>query len=214
MDGRNPTPVDRWFIPLFIGFQPSKVVQDFFHQQLETINQLFSSSSSSSSSDSSSSRSSGMPSSADTRPLGSHRLRHIPDDNFRKMSSPERQQKAKHTTVFNGLNSSTMTPFYWAPGPAQSSRWGEFRWCPCCESYTWMGRSPCQCCWAVLTWTRKNEKMETSPSLPLRFFSENPAGNYVSCSMESNVFCRCSHHPLNWRSAKNQVPTYSINILV
>ena len=33
VDGRNPTPVDRWFIPLFIGFQPSKVVQDFFHQQ-------------------------------------------------------------------------------------------------------------------------------------------------------------------------------------
>ena len=30
-DGRNPAPVDRWFIPLFIGFQPSKVVQDFFH---------------------------------------------------------------------------------------------------------------------------------------------------------------------------------------
>ena len=29
---RNPAPVDRWFIPLFIGFQlfqPSKVVQDF-----------------------------------------------------------------------------------------------------------------------------------------------------------------------------------------
>ena len=31
LDGRNPAPVDRWFIPLFIGFQPSKVVQDFFH---------------------------------------------------------------------------------------------------------------------------------------------------------------------------------------
>ena len=29
-DGRNLAPVDR-FIPLFIGFQPSKVVQDFFH---------------------------------------------------------------------------------------------------------------------------------------------------------------------------------------
>ena len=29
--GRNPAPVDRWFIPLFVGFQPSKVVQDFFH---------------------------------------------------------------------------------------------------------------------------------------------------------------------------------------
>ena len=33
VDGRNPTPVDRWFIPLVIGFQPSKVVQDFFHPQ-------------------------------------------------------------------------------------------------------------------------------------------------------------------------------------
>ena len=26
MDGRNPAPVDRRFIPLFFGFQPSKVV--------------------------------------------------------------------------------------------------------------------------------------------------------------------------------------------
>ena len=33
VDGRNPAPVDRWFIPLFLGFQPSKVVQDFFHPQ-------------------------------------------------------------------------------------------------------------------------------------------------------------------------------------
>ena len=33
VDGRNPAPVDRWFIPLFIGFQTSKVVQDFFHPQ-------------------------------------------------------------------------------------------------------------------------------------------------------------------------------------
>ena len=24
---------DRWFIPLFMGFQPSKVVPDFFHPQ-------------------------------------------------------------------------------------------------------------------------------------------------------------------------------------
>jgi hypothetical protein len=23
VDGKNPAPVDRWFIPLFIGFQPS-----------------------------------------------------------------------------------------------------------------------------------------------------------------------------------------------
>jgi hypothetical protein len=33
VDRRNPAPVDRWFIPLIIGFQPSKVVQDFFHPQ-------------------------------------------------------------------------------------------------------------------------------------------------------------------------------------
>ena len=37
VDGRNPAPVDRWFIQLsyylYIGFQPSKVVQDFFHPQ-------------------------------------------------------------------------------------------------------------------------------------------------------------------------------------
>ena len=25
VDGRNPAPVDRWFIPLFIGFQPSSI---------------------------------------------------------------------------------------------------------------------------------------------------------------------------------------------
>ena len=33
VDGRNPASVDRWFIPSCIGFQPSKVVQDFFHPQ-------------------------------------------------------------------------------------------------------------------------------------------------------------------------------------
>jgi len=33
VDGRNLATVDRWFIPLFIGFQPSMVVQDFFHPQ-------------------------------------------------------------------------------------------------------------------------------------------------------------------------------------
>jgi hypothetical protein len=33
VDGRNPAPVDRWFIPLFIGFPPSKVMQDFFNPQ-------------------------------------------------------------------------------------------------------------------------------------------------------------------------------------
>ena len=40
VDGRNPAPVDRfdrWFIPLFIGFQPSKVVQDFFHPQYHSL---------------------------------------------------------------------------------------------------------------------------------------------------------------------------------
>jgi len=31
--GRNPAPVHRCFIPLFIGFLPSQVVQDFFHPQ-------------------------------------------------------------------------------------------------------------------------------------------------------------------------------------
>ena len=31
MDGRNPAPVDCLLFPVFIGFQPSKVVQDFFH---------------------------------------------------------------------------------------------------------------------------------------------------------------------------------------
>ena len=36
VDGRNPAPVDRWRIPFFIGSQPSKVVQDFFHPQYET----------------------------------------------------------------------------------------------------------------------------------------------------------------------------------
>jgi len=35
VDGRNPAPVDRWLIPLFIGFQTSKVVQDFFHPQYD-----------------------------------------------------------------------------------------------------------------------------------------------------------------------------------
>ena len=37
VDGRNPAPVDRWFIPLSIGFQPSKMVQDFFHPQYHWI---------------------------------------------------------------------------------------------------------------------------------------------------------------------------------
>jgi hypothetical protein len=33
----NPAPVDRWFIPLFAWFQPSKVVQDLFHLAMTTI---------------------------------------------------------------------------------------------------------------------------------------------------------------------------------
>jgi hypothetical protein len=32
---RNPAPVEGWLIPLFIGFQPSKVMQDFFHPQYQ-----------------------------------------------------------------------------------------------------------------------------------------------------------------------------------
>ena len=40
VDGINPAPVDRWFIPLFIGFQPSKVVQDFFHRILIIVNTI------------------------------------------------------------------------------------------------------------------------------------------------------------------------------
>ena len=39
---RNPATVDRWFIPLFIGFQSSKVVQDFFHLQYEVYRLCFS----------------------------------------------------------------------------------------------------------------------------------------------------------------------------
>ncbi len=33
VDGRNPAPVDRWFVPLFTGFYTSQLVKDFFHQQ-------------------------------------------------------------------------------------------------------------------------------------------------------------------------------------
>ena len=33
VDGKNPAPVDRYFIPLFTRFDRSQVVQDFFHQQ-------------------------------------------------------------------------------------------------------------------------------------------------------------------------------------
>ena len=33
VDGKNPSPVDRRFIPLFTRFCTSQVVQDFFHQQ-------------------------------------------------------------------------------------------------------------------------------------------------------------------------------------
>ena len=37
VDGRNPGPVDRQSISLFTGFYTSQVVQDFFHQQYESI---------------------------------------------------------------------------------------------------------------------------------------------------------------------------------
>jgi len=33
VDGQNPAPPRMMIIPLFVGFQPSQVVQDFFHQQ-------------------------------------------------------------------------------------------------------------------------------------------------------------------------------------
>ena len=33
--GRNPTAVDRWLIPWFLGFQPSKLMQDFFYPQYD-----------------------------------------------------------------------------------------------------------------------------------------------------------------------------------
>jgi hypothetical protein len=33
VDGSNPAPVNRWCIPLFLGLQPSKVMQEFFHPQ-------------------------------------------------------------------------------------------------------------------------------------------------------------------------------------
>ena len=35
VDGWNPAPQRMMIIPLFIGFQPSQVVQDFFHQQYQ-----------------------------------------------------------------------------------------------------------------------------------------------------------------------------------
>ena len=34
VDGQNPAPPRMMNIPLFIGFSPSQVVQDFFHQQI------------------------------------------------------------------------------------------------------------------------------------------------------------------------------------
>ena len=33
VDGQNPAPLRMMIIPLFIGFSPSQVVQDFVHQQ-------------------------------------------------------------------------------------------------------------------------------------------------------------------------------------
>ena len=35
MDGRHPSPFDRWIIPPSIGLLPSKVVQDFFYPQYD-----------------------------------------------------------------------------------------------------------------------------------------------------------------------------------
>ena len=36
VDGQNPAPPIMMIIPLFIGFEPSQVVQDFVHQQYDT----------------------------------------------------------------------------------------------------------------------------------------------------------------------------------
>ena len=36
VDGRNPAPVGRWFLPSFTRFYTSQVVQDFLHQQYLT----------------------------------------------------------------------------------------------------------------------------------------------------------------------------------
>ena len=44
VDGQNPAPPRMMIIPLFIGFEPSQVVQDFFHQQylqIDSINLRF-----------------------------------------------------------------------------------------------------------------------------------------------------------------------------
>ena len=35
VDGQNPAPPRMMIIPLFLGFKPSQVVQDFFHQQYQ-----------------------------------------------------------------------------------------------------------------------------------------------------------------------------------
>jgi len=41
LDGRNPAPVDMVNIPLFSWFYTSQVVQDFFHQQFNSITKSF-----------------------------------------------------------------------------------------------------------------------------------------------------------------------------
>ena len=41
VDGRNPAPVGRYFIPLFSGFHTSQVVQDFFYQQYDMYDWLY-----------------------------------------------------------------------------------------------------------------------------------------------------------------------------
>ena len=40
VDGRNPAPVDKYFIPLFEGLYTFQVVQGFFHQQLEWLGSM------------------------------------------------------------------------------------------------------------------------------------------------------------------------------
>ena len=41
VDGQNPAPPRMMIIPLFIGFQPSQMVQDFFHQQYDLCRNVF-----------------------------------------------------------------------------------------------------------------------------------------------------------------------------
>ena len=36
VDGRNPAPIEKYFIPLLTRFYTFQVVQDFFHQQKDS----------------------------------------------------------------------------------------------------------------------------------------------------------------------------------